>query len=94
MTAMSRETSANQGSGQESGTGAKGPFAFLARMHPLGREIAVLLTLKLAALIAIANLFFSPDDRPVMTDRTMDRHILATTATGAAAPHQENGPGK
>jgi len=63
-------------------------------MHPLGRELALLLALKLVALIAIANLFFSPDDRPVLTDRALDQHILSQVATGAADPKRESGPVK
>ena len=59
----------------------KGPFAFFSRWHPLGREIAVLLTLKVVALVVLANLFFSSDHRPTITDRAVQDRFLSSSPT-------------
>jgi len=66
-------------------------FSFLARLHPLGREITLLLVLKVAALTVIANMFFSADDRPAMNGDALDRHLLSLDSLPAADANQENG---
>ena len=69
-------------------------FGFLARLHPLGREITLLLILKVAALTVIANTFFAADDRPAMNGDALDRHLLSLDSPPATDANQENGSGK
>ena len=39
----------------------------------------MLLTLKLVALVLIANLFFSSDHRPIMTDQAVQNRLLSSS---------------
>jgi hypothetical protein len=47
-------------------------------MHPLAREIGILLALKVAALAAIFFLFFAPSQRPHVDPGRVADQILAT----------------
>jgi len=55
--------------------------------HPLAREIAVVLVVKVLALAALYITFFGPAHRPEVTPETMGRAIL-----GAACPVVPSGP--
>ncbi len=55
--------------------------------HPLAREIAVVLVVKVLALAALYIAFFGPAHRPEVTPETMERAIL-----GAASPVVPAGP--
>lgn len=52
--------------------------------HPLAREIAVVLVVKVLALAALYLAFFGPAHRPEVTPQTMERAILG--AAPAAVP--------
>ena len=52
--------------------------------HPLAREIAVVLVVKVLALATLYVAFFSPAHRPEVTPQTMERAILG--AVSAVAP--------
>lgn len=47
-------------------------------MHPLSREIGILLVLKIVALVAIFFLFFAPSQRPRVDSGRVADQILAT----------------
>jgi hypothetical protein len=49
----------------------------------LGREIAVILTIKAAAILALFFLFFGPGHRPDITSQKVTSHLVAAEfATG------------
>lgn len=52
--------------------------------HPLAREIAVVLVVKVLALAALYIAFFGPHHRPEVTPQTMERAILG--AASAVVP--------
>jgi hypothetical protein len=52
--------------------------------HPLAREIAVVLVVKVLALAALYFAFFSPAHRPEVTPEIMERAILG--ADSAVVP--------
>lgn len=66
----------------------------LARIHPLGREITLVLTLKVVALIVLANLFFAASDRPALTDQALNRHLLSQEPATTTAAEVKGGSGK
>lgn len=47
-------------------------------MHPLAREIGILLALKVVALVVIFFLFFAPSQRPRVDGGRVADRILAT----------------
>ena len=51
------------------------PMSF--RGHPLIREIAVVLALKVAAIAVIWLAFFGPDTRPTVDGAAIERHLAA-----------------
>ncbi|WP_408950028.1 cytochrome oxidase putative small subunit CydP [Lysobacter sp. Hz 25] len=57
---------------------APGPQAPTRFGQALKRRIAVTISLKLALLIVLYLLFFSPSQRPHIDDAAIDRHLLPT----------------
>jgi len=53
--------------------------------HPLAREIAVVLAIKLVALTALYFVFFGPDHRPDLTPESVGRAILGAIPQPDAA---------
>ena len=51
--------------------------------RPLGREIAVVLVLKLAAIAVIWGVFFNPDSRPDVGPAALGSHLLPGPALTA-----------
>lgn len=49
--------------------------------HPLAREIALVLMVKLVALVALYMVFFGPANRPALTPEAVDRAVLGAAAT-------------
>jgi hypothetical protein len=49
--------------------------------HPLARDIAVVLVVKVVALAALYIAFFGPHHRPEVTPQTMERAILGAATT-------------
>lgn len=57
-------------------------------IHPLAREIAFWLGVKVVALAAMFFLFFGPEQRPSITPERVESRLLAPTAGPAAeVPH-------
>lgn len=57
------------------------PMSF--RGHPLIREIAVVLALKIVAIAVIWAAFFGPGTRPTVDGAAIERHVTAAPGTSA-----------